>query len=368
MHDYGQQLAARPAPPGDCAYRMKSETKRILCDTELLQAREEGFARLETLYAGGLGENAFTLCGVDGGGAADVYKEPEKWVDEALDDLAGKADAIRDPATFRPLAISPNPYGVHFIDKFFDANVYELDGEANNWQAEYLDTPVGALEPPDWQSHPTWDICRRLAEAFVAADVPLPLYGLPTLSSALNIGLNLYGQALLLAMVADPEAARHDLRIITDVIAGMHRWYLGRIPLEQLQMVVPSGRTQPPGYGQICGCSNQLVSREQYAEFIAPLDDEVLSVYPNGGMIHLCGAHTQHIPVWREMKSLRAVQMNDRAAEDLAAHFEELRSDQILYVNPFDGMQVGRIIEITGGRRTVIVGDFKEPLPVRREV
>ncbi len=38
------------------------------------------------------------------------------------------------------------------------------------------------------------------------------------------------------------------------------------------------------------------------------VDDELLLVYPHGGMIHLCGSHTQYIPVWREMKFLRAVE------------------------------------------------------------
>ena len=109
----------------------------------------------------------------------------------------------------------------------------------------------------------------------------------------------------------------------------------------------------------------QVLSAEQYAEFIAPYDDEVLLVYPNGGMIHLCGEHTQHIPVWRGMKSVRALQLNDRAAEDLEYYFKDLRDDQMLYVNPFDGMPVDRIMDITGGHRVVIVGGVEEPLPMR---
>ena len=344
---------------------MKDSTREILNDPELLQLRDEGFVRLTALYAGEPAEHAFALCGIAAGGQSSMYDEPGRFVDEALDALADQAYLVRHAALFRPLAIGPGPYGVHFIDTFFGAEVYELDGETENWQVEYVGTPVGALEPPDWQNHPTWDVTRRLAEAFLAADVTVPQYGLPTLSSTLNIGMNLYGQELLVAMLAAPEAAHHDLRIITDVIAGMHRWYREHIPAEQLQMVAATGRSQPAGYGQICGCSCQVLSAEQYAEFIAPYDDEVLSVYPNGGMIHLCGEHTQHIPVWREMKSLRALQLNDRAAEDLETYFNDLRDDQILYVNPFDGMPVDRIMEITGGHRVVIVGGVEEPLPMR---
>ncbi|GAF84353.1 unnamed protein product, partial [marine sediment metagenome] len=106
---------------------MKDSSRRILCDAELLRLQDEGFDRLEALFDGRPAPDTFTLCGVDGWGKTDVYKEPEQWMDEALDDLAGKAEAVRDPVTFRPLAVAPGPYGVHFIDKFFGANVYELD-------------------------------------------------------------------------------------------------------------------------------------------------------------------------------------------------------------------------------------------------
>jgi hypothetical protein len=59
------------------------------------------------------------------------------------------------------------------------------------------------------------------------------------------------------------------------------------------------------------------------------------------------------------MKSLRAVQLNDRAALDLEAYFHGLRDDQIIYANLFDGMPLEKVLEITGGERVVIVGDVK---------
>jgi hypothetical protein len=241
--------------------------------------------------------------------------------------------------------------------------VYELHGEKENWQAEYLRCPVGQLDDPDIGAHPSFRLAQRLAAAFVNAGVSVPLFAPPVLSSPLNIGLNLFGQDLLAAMLSEPDRARLDLRMITDTILRLHAWFQEHVPFAQLQMVETCGRVQPPGHGQICGCSTQLLSAGQYAEFIAPLDQEILSRYPGGGMIHLCGSHSQHIPVWKAMTSLRAVQLNDRAAEDTALFFNGLRPDQILYVNPCDAMPVSRIMEITGGRRTVIVGDIQEPLP-----
>jgi hypothetical protein len=162
-------------------------------------------------------------------------------------------------------------------------------------------------------------------------------------------------------MRGDPGAARHDLRVLSDVLCDLHRWYLDAVPAEQLQCILPNARCQPPGYGQLCGCTTQLISGEMYREFIAPLDDELLSLYPGGGLIHLCGSHTQHIPVWNEMLSLHAIQINARAAEDLETYYRELRDDFVFYVNPCEGMPVERIVEITGGQRVVIVADLEVP-------
>lgn len=145
--------------------------------------------------------------------------------------------------------------------------------------------------------------------------------------------------------------------MITDLLCTLHQWYLAHIPREQLQPVIGWARTQPLGFEQICGCTTALLSPRLYCEFVAPLDDEVLSVYPHGGMIHLCGAHIQHIPAWREMHWLRAVQVNDRAAADLPAYFRDLRADQMLYVNPYEGMSVDQALRISGGRRTVLVAE-----------
>jgi hypothetical protein len=56
------------------------------------------------------------------------------------------------------------------------------------------------------------------------------------------------------------------------------------------------------------------------------------------------------------MKTVRAVQLNDRAAEGLAEYHANLRSDQIIYLYPCDGMPAEKAVEITGGERLVLVG------------
>jgi hypothetical protein len=260
------------------------------------------------------------------------------------------------------LAVNYSPRGVHFSDHLLGAHVFLLDGES--WQVHPLDAPVGSLQAPDLQVHPTWQRIQAFTCAFLERDLPAVIFGLPTIASVLNVAVNLYGDRILLAMLADPNAARHDLRVISDVLCDLHRWYRATVPAEQLQCILPNGRCQPPGYGQLCGCTTQLISGETYRDFVAPLDDELLSLYPGGGQIHLCGTHTQHIPVWNQMASVRALQINARAAEDLEIYYRDLRDDIVFYVNPCERMPVERIIEITGGQRVVIVADLDEPPPL----
>ena len=98
-----------------------------------------------------------------------------------------------------------------------------------------------------------------------------------------------------------------------------------------------------------------------YRSLIAPLDDALLAEYPHGGMIHLCGAHAQHIPVFRDMPHLRALQLNDRAACDLKLYLEGLRKDQIIYLNPCEGMTAEQAILISGGDRIVLCQNTNAP-------
>ena len=342
---------------------MKPSTFAILNDPALLQARQFWLTRLEALFAGETPKNVFALQGIQ------MYTEDDVpdwryWLDTALEELAEAAGRAQDMQVFRPLIINYNPHGVHFVDVLFGADVFQLDD--GSWQVHTLDQPVGLLEPPKLGRLSDWQVMKDFTEAFFERRVAGVTFALPTIASALNIAINLYGQVILEVMYTNPDAAHHDLQVINDVLCNLHHWYLRNVPLEQMQCIVPDGRHQPIGYGQLCGCSTQLLSSPLYREFVAPLDDALLSVYPHGGMIHLCGDHDQHIPIWRAMQSLRAVQMNDRAAEDLPRYFNELRLDQILYVNPCEEIPVERILAITGGQRLVLVADIP-PTPTRAE-
>ncbi len=344
------------------AHELNPATLERLKAPEVISAFEFHSQRLAALFAGERLEHIFALAGVNAY-SYDVITPWQQWLPSALDWLATHAALAEDCITFRPLIVNWDPRGVHFIDHLFGADVFQL--EDTTWQAYYLEQPIGQLEPPDLEINETWRQCREFALTFTELDLPAVTFALPTLSSALNIGVNLYGQRLLETLLMEPEAAHHDLQVINATIRKLHAWYRANLPAERMQCIVPCGRFQPPGYGQLCGCTCQLVSAGQYAEFLAPLDGALLGDYPGGGMIHLCGAHFQHIPLWREMTSLRAVQTNDRASEDLEAYHQGLREDQIIYPHPCEEMPVERILELTGGRRIVLCAHLTELMPVR---
>ena len=343
--------------------KLSEKAKNILNNETYLEKQTDWIKRLDNMFNNKpdiyLDEYVFVLDGIEGRTQYDLYKNPEEWIIDCLEDVANRIEDTKKEGTFVPVCISYPLYGVHFIDKIFGANVFFKDDQ---WWCEYINTPIGNLSMPDLENNEVFTLAKRACLFFLDQNVKLPLFGLPTIASALNIIINLYGQEILIAMLTDQEAVKHDLRVIEDVLLAIHKWYRSILPPENLQPVVPAQRTQPFNYGQICGCSTALISAECYVDFIASLDAELLGIYPKGGMIHLCGSHLQHIKAFREMKELRAVQLNDRAAYDLEVYFNELRNDQILYLNPSKEMTVEKALRITHGNRLIIVGNQAGPL------
>ncbi len=337
----------------------------VLNDGNLIRRRDEWFDELRRVFRGDPArENVFAVNG-SVQYSFDERDDPEDWVIRSLNALAERAAETNDPLVFRPLCVEYGICGVHFVDRIFGAHVFFQDGQ---WYNDYLKTEVGTLQEPDLEHNATWRLARRAAEVFVRAGQGLALFGEPSIACALNVGMNLYGQELLVAMLLEPLKAKRDLAVINRLLIRIHEWYRATVPAGLLQPPSSGNRTQPPGCGQIDGCSTQLVSGDLYDEFIAPLDEELLAVYPGGGMMHLCGSHLQILESLRNMEHLHAVQLNDRAADDLESYFNGLREDQIIYLNPYPGMTVERAMEITGGHRLVIAGDIDRPIRCRPRV
>lgn len=333
---------------------MNETTLRILNDPELLEYQNKWFEKMRAIFEGdeiGL----MVLNGIVGRtpNRDILYDDPKQALDEDLEVLAQYAYQYKSNKWFVPFCVEGEFYGVHFIDRIFGAKVFFQDGQ---WYNRYLDIEVGELEKPNLDDDETWRMAREYALAFLNSGTTVPLLGLPTIASALNIAINLYGEEILVAMIAEPEAAKHDLGIINEVLMEIHGWYLANIPHDRMQPVISWGRTQPPGYGQICGCSTQLLSPALYEEFIMPLDNALLGVYPNGGMIHLCGSHEHLLPLFAKMENLKSVQLNDRATNGLADYVKMLREDQVIYLIPTEEMPIEKALEIAKDKKLIVIG------------
>ena len=337
---------------------MDERIRSILNDEPLIANREKWFSEMNDLFFVDR-KGALHLAGMGGDAAHPelMYSDPEAWLEEALGFLAEHAYSRISDKYFVPLCIYNSVYGVHFVDRIFGCEVFFQDGQ---WYNRYLKNEVGQLQKPDLENNETWALAKRIALAFLDWNVTAPVFEMPVIASPLNIAVNLYGEEILVAMLMEPEAAHHDLKIINEVLVELHQWYRSHIPARQLLPVVSTGRCQPPEHGQICGCTSQLLSPGLYEEFIMPLDDALLGVYPHGGMIHLCGSHTQLIPLFAKMPHLKCVQLNDKAAEDLKFYAEGLRDDQVIYLNPCEGMSTRQALQIAGDRKMVIVYGYEE--------
>ena len=343
---------------------LSERIKSALNRKDLIAARDNWFDRLEDVFHGKDNNCVFSVCGMLMKGKSDAFREPEKWTEECLEELAENySEKILDKNIFVPLCVEYGIYGVHYIDKIFGAEVYYENGQ---WYNRYIDTEIGTLKYPDLSKNETFNLSIRAAKFFADSGALLPLFGLPTIASALNIAVNLYGQEILMEMLYNPENALKDLKTINHLLMYIHRAFRNILPYRQLQPVISWVRTQPPGYGQLCGCTTQLISSSLYSDYVAELDNELLGVYENGGMIHLCGSHLQHLESFRKMKNLKAIQINDRAAWDLKDYYEGLREDQIIYLDPCSGMTVEKALKITGGHRLVIMERIDPPIPVKK--
>ena len=318
-------------------------------------------SRLERFFRDGVAEPVPVICRLPQDEYLDATDAAfQAWLEASLGALLPRRAEAENPLTFRPWMIEFWPLGVHFVDLLFGATVSCQDGQ---FWADYLKLPMEQLTAPALEeSQPVrWMLaCMHSALARMPEDMMLTT---PVFSSPLNILVNLYGPAAVEAFGAPDARLAGAIAAVRDTIAGLHRLVRREFPSPRVRHYAASHRFTPDGFGHICGCTTHLLGPQAYAALVAPADEAILRVYPEGGTIHLCGHHTQHIPCWRRMEALRGVQLNDAAADDFADYFKGLRPDQILYVTPTEAMPIERILSISGGRRIVLQALLDRPIP-----
>ena len=134
---------------------------------QLIKARDDWFAKMQSVFDGTYNsDRPFILNGVLSKGKSDPYTEPEKWIDECIEDVYNRlADKILDEGQFVPVCLEYGIYGVHYVDRMFGAEVYYADGQ---WNAKYIDGIIGELQEPDLEHDETFQLSIRAAKYFVS--------------------------------------------------------------------------------------------------------------------------------------------------------------------------------------------------------
>lgn len=319
-------------------------------------------AALACIFAGEKPDHLLCLAGDYAGYYGPCEDAPfARWLDEELPGIIERIHAAgEDPVNFRPPVVEFSPLGVHFVDALFGARVYRYEEQ---WWSETLPCRLAGLDFVDvpeaplvvWVTEAMTKILARLPADFSVAA--------PVFSSTLNVAINLCGES---ALEDVPDASAETIRglaAITATVCRLHAWVRNQF-LERARFYCSSVRYAPDGVGHLCGCSTQLLSAELYRHYFAPFDEHVLGIYPGGGTVHLCGHHTQHLPIWRAMSLLRGVQLNDAAADDFSAYFAGLRDDQVIYIYPTEAMPLEEILRISCGRRVILQGWLEAPVPL----
>jgi len=322
--------------------------------TEYRKHCEYYIEKMERVYFGETPEQPFFLSGVmssvmpeydydqdDFGGLLPIMRER----------LYAAMESLEENGHFQPLVLQQLVYGHLLVSRMLGAKARFYKGQ---WWSEKMGFQVGTLQAPDLDKDPLVRKLLRFVEQMVEHSDGLFYIAYQVIHSAFIVAVDLLGEGFLLAMVEEPNAARHDLEVIAGVLSFLQEKICSIIPPAQFVPYIGDTRFTPPGVGIIDGCTTQLISSGTYASLVEPLDARLASYFPRGALMHLCGSSSQHIPAFRGMAKLRCVQLNDRAAEDYPLYYHGLREDQIIYIMPTVKMDIKEIIRISGGRRTIV--------------
>jgi hypothetical protein len=291
----------------------------------------------------------------------------EQWLEEQLEHLRRHIELYCDPVTWRVPAFALRRYGLHFTSAVLGCPIRAEAGRV--WctpLSESGRSPADFRAPDLDHSVPFQEMLRLVRLVADATDGRLPIE-LPFLAAPLLAAVELYGSDFLVTLAEDDGLAERVLKAISDTVLAMRLRLQKAVDGCDLWDHHTCACPMPNGYRFLYGCTTQLVSAQTYRRHIAELDASHLAHRAQGGCIHLCGGHTQHLGTWRSLEQVRAVQLNDTACQDFETYWRGLRPDQFVVLWPCEHMTVAEAMNITGGRRLAIRVAAASPLAVAAE-
>ena len=88
---------------------ISSKAREILNRKDLIERRDSWFNKMKDVFTPGekrqAQEYVYGVNGITGLGKHDPYTEPELWVEDCLEDLAERYQALENDVYFRPLCV-----------------------------------------------------------------------------------------------------------------------------------------------------------------------------------------------------------------------------------------------------------------------
>ncbi|HPX48173.1 MAG TPA: uroporphyrinogen decarboxylase family protein [Treponemataceae bacterium] len=175
-----------------------------------------------------------------------------------------------------PLDLLTGLFGTCTVAALFDTPIiYSSDNWPNCEQRYLTNRQIDALTTPDLNSNDFYQ--RLLCQVQEIAKIEGVAKGFINWQGVLNNALRLRGENLFLDMVDDPERAHHLFEVICETMIGAIR----QLHLKQAQFGFL------PGFVTVSNCSVNMISPQQYRNFILPKDKQIAQFFGSIG-IHNC--------------------------------------------------------------------------------
>ncbi len=289
-------------------------------------------------------------------------KDKDAWLNHQFQTVKSNVEQALDSASlFYPIIEMFSLYGTHYMDVLFGAKV-EWNG-SQFWN-QPLGYPVSELKDPDLEKHPLVRQTVELAKWIKEKTGGRFLISMPDVGCPLNIAINLFGEEFLTEMVSDPSSAKRALNLIARATCQIYEFLIEAVGWKTLRCHNAYYVYTPCDYAGLSICATQLISSEHFRNLVADADDAAAPMIYKGLFQHICGYSTQHIPEIARRKRIKGLQLNDAGADDFEAYFKGLRPDQIFYVWPTSKMTLEKILSLSGGQRTVLMGKLEKRILV----
>ncbi len=281
-----------------------------------------------------------------------VEKNRDAWLENQIRAVRTNVEeALDNRALYYPLIEMASFYGTHYIDALFGNDVQWVEGQF--WSKEQT-CEVSELQMPDLDNSPLLRETVELAKWIKDQTDGRFVISMPDVGSPINVAINLFGERFFLEMAMNSEQAGRALKMVADTTRRVYEELIKAVGQETIRCHNAFYVYTPYDYAGLSLCATQMISPDNFGEWVADADDASVPDCYQGMIQHICGSSNQHVEEIARRPRIKGVQLNDNGADQFEDYFNGLRQDQIFYLRPTEHMPINRMMAITRGRRLLL--------------